>query len=55
MEGGGEASELQHAAHEMSACICLKMEHLIYMFKALSIQAVAKVNISTAFVFPQTV
>lgn len=45
--------ELQQAGHEMSTYICLKMEHLIYMFKALSIQAAAKVNISAALVFPK--
>lgn len=39
--------------HETSTHICLKMEHLIYMFKALSIQAAAKVNISAALVFPK--
>lgn len=45
--------DLQLAGHEMSTYICLKMEHLIYMFKALSIQPAAKVNTSTALVFPK--
>lgn len=39
--------------HETSTYICLKMEHLIYMFKALSIQAAANVNIGAALVFPK--
>lgn len=55
-EGGQKAScgrDLQLAEHETSAYICLKMEHLIYMFKDLSIQAAAKVNIGTALVFPK--
>lgn len=41
------------AGHETSTHICLKMEHLIYMFKALSIQAAAKVNTRAALVFPK--
>lgn len=45
--------DLQLARHETSTYICLKMEHLIYMFKALSIQAAAKVNMSAALVFPK--
>lgn len=45
--------DLQLAGHKTSTYICLKMEHLIYMFKALSIQAAAKVNISAALVFPK--
>lgn len=49
---GRRRQKLQLAAHETPTYIRLKMEHLIYMFKALSIQAAAKVNIGTAFVFP---
>lgn len=49
------AGELQYNQPAMKRLLtfCLKMEHLIYMFKALSIQAAANVNISTALVFPK--
>lgn len=49
----GRGPAVQAARHETSTHICLKMEHLIYMFKALSIQAAAKVNISPTLVFPK--